>query len=144
MKILIINGPNINMLGEREPEKYGKETLESINNSLKELAETLNMELDFFQSNAEGDIVTKIQNAKTSFDGIIINPAAYTHTSIAILDAILAVDMPVIEVHLSNIYAREEQRHHSLIAKACIGQISGFRANGYKLALMAFKDYLSL
>ena len=118
MKILVINGPNINMLGTREPEIYGSATLEDINCELVEHASTLgDVELEFFQSNHEGDIVDKIQSAKT-FDGLIINPAAYTHTSVAIRDAISAVELPAVEVHISNIHTREEFRKHSFIAPA--------------------------
>ena len=142
MKILVVNGPNINLLGTREKENYGEFTLESINNELKSLADNLNVEIEFYQSNTEGEIVDKIQSAKGFFDGLIINPAAYTHTSIAIRDAISAIKIPAIEVHLSNIYAREEFRHNSFIAPVCIGQIAGFKGNGYLLALRAIVNYL--
>ena len=142
MKILVVNGPNINLLGTREKENYGEFTLDSINNDLKDLAGNLNVEIEFYQSNTEGEIVDKIQSAKGSFDGLIINPAAYTHTSIAIRDAISAIKIPAIEVHLSNIYAREEFRHNSYIAPVCIGQIAGFRGNSYLLALRAMVNYL--
>jgi len=142
MKILVVNGPNINLLGDREKENYGETTLDSINNELKLLAETLNVEIEFYQSNTEGEIVDKIQSTKGVFDGMIINPAAYTHTSIAIRDAISAVKIPAIEVHLSNICAREEFRHNSFIAPVCIGQIAGFKGNSYLLALRAIVNYL--
>ncbi len=142
MKILVINGPNLNLLGEREKENYGEITLEVINNDLKQLANELGTEIDFFQSNTEGEIVDKIQQAKGNFDGIIINPAAYTHTSIALRDALLAVKIPAVEVHLSNIHAREEFRKTSFTAPVCIGQIAGFKKESYLLALRAIVNYL--
>lgn len=142
MKLLIIHGPNLNMLGVREPEQYGKESYDEINKKLYEYSQKVNVGLEIFQSNNEGDIVTKIQQALNNIDGIIINPAAYTHTSVAIRDAIAAVKLPVIEVHLSNIYNREEFRQHSFVAPVCIGQISGFKSNSYKLAIDAMIDYL--
>ena len=142
MKVLVLNGPNLNLLGTREPDKYGNQTLNDIENFVKEKAKKFKIEINFEQSNIEGELVTKIQQAKGVYDGIIINPAAYTHTSIAIRDALLAVQIPAIEIHLSNIYKREEFRHKSLTAPACIGQISGFGASGYKLALLAIYDYL--
>jgi len=135
MKILVINGPNLNLLGRREPEIYGAETLESINSSLLETAKNIPASLKFFQSNSEGELVDVIQGAAGVFDGIIINPAAYTHTSIAIRDAISAVAIPTVEIHLSNVYSREEFRHKSLIAPVAVGQITGFGSAGYKLAL---------
>ncbi len=134
-KILVLNGPNLNMLGIREPQVYGTTTLKDIENMLKEKAQSLNVEIEFFQSNHEGDIVDKICNVKNSFSGIIINPAAYTHTSVAIRDAISAGDLPVIEVHLSNIHSREEFRHKSLTAPVCKAQISGCGIYGYVFAL---------
>jgi len=142
MKILVINGPNLNLLGDREKENYGEISLDSINDELKALASELNTEIEFFQSNTEGEIVDKIQNAKGIFDGIIINPAAYTHTSIALRDALLAVKIPTVEVHLSNIYAREEFRKNSFTAPVCVGQISGFKKDSYTLALRAIANYL--
>ena len=142
MKILVLNGPNLNLLGTREPEKYGTQTLADIENFLKEEASKLNVEIVFYQSNIEGELVNKIQEAKGTFDGIIINPAAYTHTSVAIRDAFLAVSVPAVEIHLSNIHTREEFRKTSLTAPACIGQITGFGANSYKLGLIAITDYL--
>ena len=142
MKILVINGPNLNLLGDREKDNYGETTLETINNDLKTLAQELSVEIDFFQSNTEGSIVDKIQSAKGFFDGIIINPAAYTHTSIALRDALLAVKIPTVEVHLSNIYAREEFRQNSYTAPVCIGQIAGFKQDSYNLALRALVNYL--
>ena len=142
MKILVVHGPNLNLLGEREPEKYGKRTLEDINASIKKLAGELGAEVEFFQSNCEGALVSKIHEAKQNFDGILINPAAYTHTSIAIRDAILAVTKPCVEVHLSNIYTREEFRQHSYIAPVCVGQISGFGLDSYLLGLKALVNHL--
>ena len=142
MKILVINGPNLNLLGDREKDNYGETTLETINNDLKSLAKELSVEIDFFQSNTEGAIVDKIQSAKGVFDGIIINPAAYTHTSIALRDALLAVKIPAVEVHLSNIYSREEFRQNSFTAPVCIGQIAGFKQDSYNLALRALVNYL--
>ena len=142
MKILVLNGPNLNLLGTREPEKYGTQTLADIENFLKEEASKLNVEIVFYQSNIEGELVNKIQEAKGTFDGIIINPAAYTHTSVAIRDAFLAVSVPAVEIHLSNIHTREEFRKTSLTAPACIGQITGFGANSSKLGLIAITDYL--
>ena len=142
MKILVINGPNLNLLGEREKDNYGEVTLESINAQLTELAASLGVEIEFFQSNTEGALVDKIQSAKGIFDGIIINPAAYTHTSIALRDAILAVKIPAVEVHLSNIHSREEFRQHSYTAGVCIGQIAGFKKDSYMLALRAIVNYL--
>lgn len=136
MKILVIHGPNLNLLGSRETDIYGKQTLDEINNSLKELAEKLGIELTIRQSNHEGEIVDLIQGSK-DFSAILINPAAYTHTSIAIRDAIAGVNIPAVEVHLSNIYEREEFRQRSLIAPATSGQISGFGTQSYLLGLRA-------
>ncbi len=137
-KVLIINGPNLNLLGTREPEIYGKTTLKDIEAELKNKAEKLNVEIECFQSNHEGEIVDKICGAKGNFDAIIINPAAYTHTSVAIRDAFAAVDIPAIEVHISNVYSREEFRHNSLIAPVVVGQIAGLGIYGYLLALEYF------
>ena len=142
MKILILNGPNLNMLGTREPDKYGTETLESIELFVREEALKLNVDVDFSKSNIEGELVTIIQKAKGLYDGIVMNPAAYTHTSVAIRDALLAVEIPAVEIHLSNIHKREEFRHNSLTAPACIGQITGFGKYSYKLGLIAIVDYL--
>lgn len=142
MKILCVNGPNLNMLGTREPEKYGTTTLCDIEKEILENAKKLDVSVEFFQSNIEGEIVTAIQNAKNVYDGIIINPAAYTHTSVAIRDAILAVNLPCVEIHLSNIHTREEFRQHSYTAPVCIGQITGFGKYGYIMALYAINDYL--
>lgn len=136
-KVKVINGPNLNLLGKREPDIYARQTLEEINDLLKEKASQEKAAIDFYQSNHEGDIVDEIQRSLDDCDLIIINPAAYTHTSVAIRDALAAADIPVIEVHLSNIYKREEFRHHSYIAPVACGQISGFGGYGYVLALQA-------
>ena len=135
--ILIIHGPNLNLLGTREPEVYGTDTLADIDQQLTQLAEEKGMTLQTFQSNSEGDIVSRIQQAAGQIDFIIINPAAYTHTSIAIRDAFLATRIPFIEVHLSNVYAREEFRQHSYLSDIATGVISGFAINSYRLALEA-------
>lgn len=138
MKILVIHGPNLNLLGEREPDVYGKVTLKAINEQLKKMAKEFKVELEIFQSNHEGDIVDRIGEAREKkMHAIIINPAAYTHTSVAIRDAIKASGVKTIEVHLSNIYSREEFRHTSLISPVAQGQISGFGAESYYLALRA-------
>lgn len=142
MKILCLNGPNLNLLGTREPDKYGVYTLSDIEKEVSQKAKELNIEIDFYQNNIEGELVNKIQAAKGIYDGIIINPAAYTHTSIAIRDAFLAVQIPAVEIHLSNIHKREEFRHKSFIAPVCIGQICGFGKNSYILGLYAIVDYL--
>ncbi|MBF70147.1 MAG: type II 3-dehydroquinate dehydratase [Crocinitomicaceae bacterium] len=135
-KIIIINGPNLNLLGKREPGTYGNKTFDSY---LKELvAEFPNMELNSFQSNVEGEIINKIQETGFSFDGIVLNAGGYTHTSIAIADAVASVETPVIEVHISNVYAREEYRHQSLMAKSCRGVIAGFGLDSYKMAIRSF------
>ena len=141
-KILVIHGPNLNMLGQREPEIYGDQSLDEINAQLLKLGEKLGMEIDTFQSNHEGEIVDRIQLAVGSCDGILINPAAYTHTSIAIRDALSLLDIPVIEIHLSNIYKREPFRHKSLIADIAAARISGFGAQGYLLALQGLVKML--
>ena len=141
-KILIINGPNLNLLGEREESKYGKVTLEEVKKNCETHAKSIDLEIKFEQSNVEGKIVTIIQKAKSKFDGIIINAAGYTHTSVAILDALLAVKLPVIEVHITNIYNREEFRSKSLISKAAKGIICGFCINGYIMALDSMKKIL--
>lgn len=135
IRVLVINGPNLNMLGRREPGIYGKETLEGIIAGLEKLAAERGVALTCIQSNNEGDLVSAIQQAEGTQDGIIMNPAAYTHTSVALRDALQAVSVPCVEVHLSNIHAREEFRHKSLTAAACAGQICGFGAVGYRMAL---------
>ena len=141
-KILIINGPNLNLLGDREKSKYGNDTLETVKKKCESHSKSIDVEIKFEQSNVEGEIVTIIQKAKGAFDGIIINAAGYTHTSVAILDALLAVKLPVIEVHITNIYNREEFRNKSLISKAAIGIICGFGINGYIMALDSMKQNL--
>lgn len=143
MKILVLNGPNLNLLGEREPEIYGYTTLKDIENEILEYSKTFEgVEIDFFQSNHEGEIVDKIQAAKGVYDGIVINPAAYTHTSVAIADAIKAVNLPAVEIHLSNINSREDFRKKSITASSCIGQISGFGKNSYLAGLYCLIKYL--
>ena len=144
MKILVINGPNMNLLGTREPEIYGNTTLEEVNCELIDFSKKVgeDVELSFFQSNHEGEIVDKIQSAKDEYNGIIINPAGYTHTSVAIADAIKGINIPSVEVHLSNINSREDFRKNSFIAQNCVGQITGFKKDSYKLALIGLYNYL--
>jgi len=137
MKVLFLNGPNLNLLGTREPEIYGRLTLADIEKQVRTRAAELKVEIDFRQSNLEGDLVSWIQEAKGKFQAIVINAAAYTHTSVAIHDAISAVGLPTIEIHLSNVHAREEFRHKSLIASVCKGQICGFGVKSYILGLEA-------
>jgi 3-dehydroquinate dehydratase-2 len=137
MKILFLNGPNLNLLGQREPEVYGRTTLADIEAKVRDRAAKLNAEIDFRQTNLEGELVGWIQQARGNFDAIVLNAAAYTHTSVALRDAIAAAGVPTIEIHLSNIHAREEFRHKSLIAPICRGQISGFGAASYILGLEA-------
>ena len=136
-KILVLNGPNLNLLGQRQPEIYGKLTLEQINQKMQKLAKELGVEIETRQSNNEGELVTWIQEAPQQFGAIVINPAAYTHTSIAMRDAITAAGVPTIEIHLSNIHKREPFRHHSHIAEAALGQIVGFGVESYLLGLRA-------
>ncbi len=140
--ILVINGPNLNMLGKREPEVYGKETLDDINKLLQNLGKKNNISIECFQSNSEGNIVEKIQKVYGNVNGIIINPAAYTHTSIAIRDALLLHNIPIIEIHLSNIYKRESFRHKSYISDIATGQISGFGSFGYEMAFNALSKLI--
>lgn len=136
MKIIIINGPNLNLLGTREPDIYGRETMDDCLTKLRK--QFPQVELAYFQSNHEGALVDKLQAAGAAYDGIILNAAAYTHTSVALLDCIRAIAAPVVEVHLSNIAAREDFRHRSIIAPACIGSIIGFGLDGYRLAVESF------
>lgn len=140
--ILVLHGPNLNLLGKREPGIYGVVTLETINHQLQQAAQTLQVTLEIQQSNHEGVLIDAIQAALGCHRGILINPGAYTHTSVAIRDAIAAVNLPVVEVHLSNIHRREEFRHHSYIAPVAVGQISGFGAHSYLLGLHALVNYL--
>ncbi len=133
-KVLILNGPNLNLLGTREAAIYGSSTLDEINRDLSGLAKELGLSLEFFQSNGEGELVDRIQSA-AGCQGIVINPAAYTHTSVAIRDALLAVGVPTVEIHLSNVAAREEFRQKSLISDVAVGTVAGFGAHGYRLAL---------
>ena len=140
--ILVINGPNLNLLGTREPGIYGEETLSDIEQRMIEKASLLGLSLDFRQSNLEGEIVNWIQEAQDGFSAILINAGALTHTSVAIMDALLAVNTPTVEVHLSNIFKREEFRHHSYITPAAIGMITGFGAIGYLLAIDAINDVI--
>ena len=142
MKILIIHGPNLNMLGKREPSIYGASTLQEINRLLKEEAKRLDVKTEVFQSNSEGEIVGRIQEAMKKSDGILINPGAYTHTSIAIRDAILSAGLPVVEVHISNIYKREDFRQKSFISGVSVGVISGFGSDSYILGLNGLVNYL--
>ncbi|MEJ2005393.1 MAG: type II 3-dehydroquinate dehydratase [Cyclobacteriaceae bacterium] len=136
MKIMIINGPNLNLLGKREPSIYGAENFEGFFKNLKKTFPDVSLE--YYQSNVEGELVDKLQECGFSYDGIILNAAAYTHTSVAISDAIAAIETPVLEIHISNIYAREEFRHKSIISKNCIGMIGGLGLQGYSLAVEYF------
>lgn len=142
MKILVLHGPNLNLLGTREPELYGTFTLDDITASLTQLATELECDISVVQSNSEGVLVDSIQAARGRFQGILINPAAYTHTSVAIRDALAAVELPTVEVHLSNIHKREEFRHHSFIAPVAVGQISGFGPESYLLGLRALVTFI--
>ena len=141
--IMILNGPNLNLLGERQPEVYGSTTLDDIQKICESRAKSLGYGLSFRQTNSEGELVDWLHEAKRSFAGVIINAGAYTHTSIALMDAIASIELPVIEVHLSNIHAREEFRHVSYISKVALGQICGFGANGYELAIDALAKHLA-
>ena len=143
LRIRVLHGPNLNLLGTREQLIYGTISLDAIDSAIMKLAEELAVEVDLRQSNSEGELVNWIQEAGTGYDGIIINPAAYTHTSVAIRDAIAAVGLPTVEVHLSNIYQREEFRHRSYVSGVAIGQISGLGPTGYLLALRGLQDYLT-
>lgn len=142
LRILVINGPNLNRLGLREPDIYGRFTLVDLEEILRKEGEILGLDIDFFQSNSEGAIIDAIQQARDKYDGLIINPGAYTHYSIAIRDAIVGEGIPTVEVHISNIYKREDFRHHSFIAPVAIGQITGFGIYGYILALYGLNTYL--
>ena len=140
-KIIILNGPNLNLLGEREKKQYGSFTLKDIEDNCKKYANKNNLLVSFYQSNVEGDLVTKIQESRKEYDGMIINAGGYTHTSVAIHDALKIIKIPIIELHISNIYNREEFRHKSLISKVANGVICGFGAEGYIMALNAIKKF---
>ncbi len=142
MKIIILNGPNLNLLGEREKNQYGDFTLKDINKNCKDYAKENNIELSFFQSNIEGDLINQIQNSRKNQDGLIINAGGYTHTSVAIHDALKILKIPIIELHISNIYNREAFRHKSLISKVAKGVICGFGAHGYLMSLKAMEKIL--
>jgi 3-dehydroquinate dehydratase-2 len=143
LRILVLHGPNLNLLGTREQSIYGTQSLENIDSALMRLAEELAVDLDIRQSNSEGELVNWIQESGSGTHGMIINPAAYTHTSVAIRDAIVAVGLPTVEVHLSNIHQREPFRHHSHVAGVALGQISGFGPAGYLLALRGLHEHLT-
>ncbi|MCB9186381.1 MAG: type II 3-dehydroquinate dehydratase [Flavobacteriales bacterium] len=140
MKILVVNGPNLNLLGKREPKVYGAQTLDELMAELK--AEFPEVEMTFYQSNVEGELINVLQSADGNVDGIVLNAGGYTHTSVAIRDAVAGIEVPVVEVHMSNIAAREEFRHNSLIAAVCVGSIAGFGKNSYKLGVEAVRTYL--
>jgi len=142
MRILVLHGPNLNLLGTREPEVYGSLSLADVNSALEALGSEFECTLVFFQSNSEGALVDAIQQAPENYDGILINPAAYTHTSIALRDAMAAIGLPFVEVHLSNIHRREEFRHHSFLAPLALGQISGFGLDSYLLGLRALFNHI--
>ena len=141
-KILVIHGPNLNLLGEREPGVYGSDTFETVNNEIVQKAKECNFECEVFQSNHEGEIIDKLHSARLEFDGIVLNAGAYTHYSYAIRDAIAAIKIPVVEVHMSNVHKREEFRHHSIISPVCVGVIAGFGKNSYLLGVEALADIL--
>jgi 3-dehydroquinate dehydratase-2 len=141
--ILVLHGPNLNLLGQREPGVYGARTLADINDALRELGETLGCQIAAFQSNHEGDLIDAMHQAQDQYDGVIFNPGGYTHTSVALRDAVVAIDIPVVEVHLSNVAARESFRHQSLIAPVCVGSISGLGWRSYLLGLRALVAMLS-
>ena len=143
MKLLLINGPNLNLLGTREPEKYGHTTLKDIEEELKNIASELGADLDTFQSNHEGEIIDKIHSIKGKCDGILINAGGLTHTSVSLRDAISSVSVPAVEIHMTNIHAREEFRHTSLISGVCVAQVVGFGKDSYSLALKGLVNYLN-
>ncbi|CAH2212948.1 type II 3-dehydroquinate dehydratase [Tepidibacter aestuarii] len=140
--ILILNGPNLNLIGKRETDIYGKDTIQDLHNLILEESKLMNIRVEFFQSNHEGEIIDKIQSCINTYDGIVINPGAYTHYSYAIYDAIKSIDKPFVEVHISNIHKREEFRQKSVTAKACIGQITGFGFYSYILGLYSIINYI--
>lgn len=141
MRVLVLNGPNLNLLGQREPSVYGNTGLDVLVNMLKKYGEELGILVDHVQTNSEGELIDKLHGAIGRYEGIILNPGAYTHYSYAIRDAVASIDVPVLEVHISNIYAREEFRSRSVIAPVCVGQISGLGIYGYQLALDYFRRY---
>ncbi|MBI9043295.1 MAG: type II 3-dehydroquinate dehydratase [Anaerolineaceae bacterium] len=141
-KILILHGPNLNLLGKREPETYGKISLEELNEQLIQFGNKQSVSIECQQSNGEGELINLLHLATDIFDGVVFNPGAYTHTSVALRDAIAGIEIPVIEVHISNVYAREVFRHISMIAAVCLGKISGFGVNSYRLGIMAMRDHL--
>jgi 3-dehydroquinate dehydratase II len=143
-RVLVLNGPNLNLLGKRQPEIYGRLTLEQINKKIQTLAKELSIGVEIRQSNSEGELVSWIQEAPKQFSAIVINPAAYTHSSVALRDAITAAGIPAVEVHISNIYKREEFRKHSYIAAAAVGQITGFGVQSYLLGLRAAAAYVRM
>jgi 3-dehydroquinate dehydratase-2 len=142
LRVLVLHGPNLNLLGKREPSVYGSTSLKAINAEIVKFAKKERLKVEIRQSNLEGELVSWIQEANAKFDGIVINPAGYTHTSVAIRDAIAAVGIPTVEVHLTNIYKREGFRHHSYVAGVALGQISGFGPTGYVLGLRALAEHL--
>ena len=142
-RVLVLHGPNLNLLGQREPQTYGTVSLAEINERMLALGRELGLEVEAFQSNSEGELVGKIQEAGGRYSALIVNAGAYTHTSVAILDALLAIGLPVVEGHLSNLYRREGFRHHSFVARAAVGQISGFGAGSYLLGLRAVAEILA-
>ncbi|HTW27469.1 MAG TPA: type II 3-dehydroquinate dehydratase [Acetobacteraceae bacterium] len=140
--IAVLNGPNLNLLGTRQPDVYGRATLDDVEQLCAETAERLGLAIDFRQSNAEGELISWVQEARSSASGIVINPAGFSHTSVALMDALLATDLPVIEVHLTNIHRREEFRHHSFVSRVASGVICGLGVHGYALALTAMAELL--
>ena len=143
LNFLVLHGPNLNLLGEREPEIYGSQSLQELNKRLQNMCDELGISLRTEQSNHEGELITALQEARTWADGVVFNPGGYTHTSVALRDAVSGIDIPVIEVHLSNVDARESFRQKSFLSPVCLGKISGFGWRSYSLALLALKDFLS-